>query len=58
MEKEKESYSRQLLTYKNILPKITGTQVKQMYLYAFSTGEETDIERYLSQNGAGKAHKK
>lgn len=55
MEKEKESYSRQLLTYKNILPKITGTRVKQMYLYAFSTGEEIDIERYLSQTGAGKA---
>ena len=55
MEKEKESYSRQLLTYKNILPKITGTRVKQMYLYAFSTGEEIDIERYLSQMDAGKA---
>ena len=55
MEKEKESYSKQLLTYKNILPKITGTRVKQMYLYAFSTGEEIDIERYLSQTGAGKA---
>lgn len=55
MEKEKESYSRQLLTYKNILPKITGTRVKQMYLYAFSTGEEIDIERYLAQVSAGKA---
>lgn len=53
LEREKEAYSKQLLTYRNILPKVTGVNVKQMYLYAFSTGEEIDIEEYLSQIKSG-----
>ncbi len=46
MAKEKESYKKQITIYRNILPKITGTPVKQMFLYAFSNGEIIDAEQY------------
>ncbi len=46
MAKEREGYQKQISIYKSILPKLTGTKVKQMYLYAFSSGEAIDAERF------------
>ncbi len=46
MEKERESYRRQISIYKSILPKITGTQVKQMFLYSFSASAAIDAKTF------------
>jgi len=46
MAKEKDSYKKQISIYKSILPRITGTEVKQMFLYAFSSGEAIDAEQF------------
>lgn len=44
LEKEKENYARQVKIYGSVLPKITGMRVKEIYLYAFVTGEALKIQ--------------
>ncbi len=49
LEKETLNYAKQLSIYSDILPEVTGVKVKQMYLYAFSTGECIDVEKLLDE---------
>lgn len=49
LEKEKLNYAKQLSIYSDILPEVTGVKVKQMYIYAFSTGECIDVEKLLDE---------
>ncbi len=44
LEKEKENYAKQVKIYSSILPKSTGMKVKEIYLYAFETGEALKIQ--------------
>jgi len=44
LEKEKENYAKQVKIYSSILPKSTGMKVKEIYLYAFATGEALKIQ--------------
>ncbi len=44
LEKEKENYARQVKIYSSVLPKFTGMRVKEIYLYAFATGEALKIQ--------------
>ncbi len=44
LEKEKENYAKQVKIYSSILPKRTGMRVKEIYLYAFATGEALKIQ--------------
>jgi ATP-dependent helicase/nuclease subunit A len=46
---ELENYAKQLIMYKDILPKTTGRKVKQMYLYGFSQGKEIDVEKDITR---------
>ncbi len=51
LEKELDNYCRQLLTYKEILPQVTGKQVKQVYIFGFSEGVTIDVEEWLNSKG-------
>lgn len=48
--KEKLNYAKQLSIYSDILPEVTGVKVRQMYIYAFSTGEALDVEKILKES--------
>ncbi len=50
LEKEKLNYAKQLSIYSDILPEVTGVNVKQMYIYAFSTGEALDVEEIMKES--------
>lgn len=43
--KELDNYCKQLMTYKEILPQVTGVPVKQVLIYGFSVGQVIDCER-------------
>lgn len=40
---EKENYAKQVQIYSQILPKLTGKPIKEMYLYAFLTDEAVRV---------------
>ena len=43
--KELDNYCKQLMTYKEILPQVTGVPVKQVLIYGFSVGQVIDCEK-------------
>lgn len=47
--KQLDSYCRQLLTYKEILPQVTGVGVKNVYIFGFSEGVIIDVDKHLSE---------
>lgn len=47
LEKELDSYCRQLESYMEILPQVTGLPVRELYIYSFSLGKEIDVLSYL-----------
>lgn len=47
LEKELDSYCRQLESYMEILPQVTGLPVRELYIYSFSLGREIDVLSYL-----------
>lgn len=47
LEKELDSYCRQLSSYMEILPQVTGLPVRELYIYSFSLGETIDVTEYL-----------
>ena len=44
LEKEQENYQFQVKIYTKVLKKLTGSKVKEMYLYAFLADEAKKIE--------------
>lgn len=46
LEKELDNYCAQIMTYKEILPQVTGLTVKELYLYSFSTGKAIDANEH------------
>ncbi len=44
LEKERDNYAKQVKIYSSVLPKRTGMRVKEIYLYAFATGEALKIQ--------------
>lgn len=44
LEKERENYAKQVKIYSAVLPKITGLNVKEIYLYPFMTGKKLKIQ--------------
>lgn len=47
LEKELDSYCRQLVSYMEILPQVTGLSVKELYIYSFSLRREINVLEHL-----------
>lgn len=47
LEKELDNYCTQLMTYKEILPQVTGLRVKELYIFAFSTGRQINVNQHI-----------
>lgn len=50
LERELDNYCAQLMTYKEILPQVTGLNVKELYIYSFSTGKLINVYEHQIEN--------